>query len=316
VRSTSSAASISTARPIVPPGVPEFFAPAASVRSPTHYVPHLFASGQVGFVDQKLGVSEVREIAVTVPVAVGPIPVDWTSAAPARFTLADLTEAPVAGATFATPPAAASSAKNYPAWEKEFARWLGQTQTLDVVREPTSGLASRPGESEGDFRVRLQMTLREKRDAARAALERKYAPKMTALNEKLRRAQAAVDREAAQATEQKMQTVVSVGATVFQALFGRKAVTSSTIGRATTAARGLGRASRQADEVKRAEESVQAVEQQVADLDAELKTELAALEAQYDLLGLKLETVAIKPKRTQVTVQRVALVWVPNSSQG
>ena len=95
-------------------------------------------------------------------------------------------------------------------------------------------------------------------------MRQKYAAKIAALDEKLRRAQQAVDRESEQASAQKIQTAVSFGATVLGALLGRKAISATTLGRATTAARGVGRTMKESQDIARAKESVEAVEAQKA----------------------------------------------------
>ena len=96
-------------------------------------------------------------------------------------------------------------------------------RTRDAVPSFVARCDIHAGESERDFRIRLQLEARTARDEAVDAVRKKYAPKQAALAERLRRAEQAVERETQQASDQKMQTAVSVGATLL-ALFGRKAV--------------------------------------------------------------------------------------------
>jgi len=170
---------------------------------------------------------------------------------------------------------------------------------------------SAPGESERDFRIRLQTAAREQRDKAVDELRRKYAPKLAVLDDKIRRAQQAVERESAQATQQKLQTAVSMGATVLGALFGRKTLSASTLGRATTTARGVGRTMKESQDIDRARETLTAAQQQKTELDAQLQADIMALGGTMDPLGEALESVALKPKRASLEVQVVALAWVP-----
>ena len=85
-------------------------------------------------------------------------------------------------------------------------------------------LTSNPGESERDFQIRVRDAQRVARDAAVDALKKKYAAKEAQIEEQRRRAAAAVDCETAQASQQKLQTGLSVGATILGAIFGRKAI--------------------------------------------------------------------------------------------
>ena len=92
---------------------------------------------------------------------------------------------------------------------------------------------------------------------------------------------------------------------------GRKAVSASTLGRATTAARGMCRVGKEAQDVTRATENVNALKTQLSELEAAMQDDIAAVTADWDLANEPFERVLVKPKRGGVSVQLVALVWVP-----
>jgi hypothetical protein len=160
--------------------------------------------------------------------------------------------------------------------------------------------------------VRLQESAHEGRDRAMEKLRQKYAPKVAALQERRRRAEQAVARESEQARQQGLQTAISVGATILGAFLGRKSVSVSTIGRATTAARGAGRVLKESQDVGRARETVGAVDEAIARLDEQFKAEADALAASTDLLTEPLETLALKPTRQNISVRLVTLAWAPH----
>ena len=114
-------------------------------------------------------------------------------------------------------------------------------------------------------------------------------------------------RESEQAKQQGLQTAISVGATILGAFLGRKAINVSTIGRATTAARGAGRVLKETQDVGRAKETVAAVDEALAALDTQFKAEADALGARTDPLTEPIETIALKPTRQNITVRLVAL---------
>ena len=142
-------------------------------------------------------------------------------------------------------------------------------------------------------------------------MRKKYAARQAALNERLRRAESAVGREQEQASQQKLQTALSVGATLLGALMGRKAISASTLGRATTAARGVGRTMKESGDIKRAEDSVESIRGGLTELESEIQAETRRISAEFDAEA-PLERVTLSPKRGQVTVQFVALGWVPD----
>jgi hypothetical protein len=224
--------------------------------------------------------------------------------------VADLEATPGAAADWGAVPAAATKPKSYDAWSRDLATWLYAQRRLELLRDPASGALSRRGESERDFRVRIREGARSERDERVDALRKKYAPKRAALEERLRRAQQAEARERQQVTQTGVQAAISVGATILGAVLGRKTVSVGNIGRATTAARGAGRVLKEREDVARAQETVAAVQQALTTLDAELQTELAALETRAD--SERLETVSIRPKKTDVRVRLCALAWMPH----
>mgnify|MGYP000010221471 CR=1 FL=1 len=298
---------LSVGTPVLDPGIRQYFVPGGD-----DYAPMLLAVARVSYSDAKLGLNEIREVAVLTPISDGPVAVDWEQAEPADFGVTDLLTAPAeTAATFAPLPATAAKPKSYAMWEKDFSRWAALSQSIELFRSPQTKLLSAADESERDFRIRLAGDAREARDTALAKVREKYASKVTTLQDRIRRAEQAVQVQSEQSTGAKMSAAVSIGATIFGALLGRKAVSASTLGRATTAARGMGKVGREAQDVTRASETVAALTQQLADLQATIETDLQAVSTQWDLSTETMERVLIKPKRGGVSVQLVALAWVP-----
>ena len=299
-------------RPVVPPGIQEWFLRPEG-EPVALYAPGVLGAARVSFSDRTLGVDTTTELYYFAPINDGAIQVDWAEAEQWEIGADDLTSTPGEGARFAALPAVAAQPRKYAAWEKSFKAWLAQNARISLLRHPSLGITSRPGESERDFRIRLQLEARAARDAAVEAVRRKFASKQTVLTERLRRAQQAVEREAQQASDSKVQTAFSMGATVLGALFGRKAASVGTLGRATTAARGVGRSMKEAADVKRASETVESVKAAVDALEAEIAEEVAGMTARLGQTA-PLEPVSIAPKRGQIEVQFVALAWRPDGS--
>ncbi len=298
--------------PVLPPGVDQYFLPVrgqAPAGGQLVYAPMLLGVAEVRFADAKARVDAIQTVTVTTPVSDAPVPVDWNASAESAFGPADLEREAGAGAAYDPLPSAASKAKSYDAWKKSFGTWVYGTKKLELLRSADPALVSQPGETEGQFRVRLQQAARESRDTAVERLRAQYAPKIATLQERLRRAQAAEEREASQASSAKLQTAISFGATLLGAFMGRKAVSMSTVGRATTAARGVGRSMKEAEDVKRAAESVASVQEQIAALESELREQTATVEAR--MASAPLEPLTIAPRKTGIAVQLVALTWVP-----
>jgi len=240
----------------------------------------------------------------------------WDDGSPAGVSISDLENAPEPGVGFENPAPAAYDPRSWERWSRDFAGWLFRTRRLDLLRSASASETSHPGENERDFRARLQQKAREERDAGTDELRARYAARIAALQERKRKAEQAVGREQQQATTAGLQTAISIGATVLGALLGRKAISATNIGRATTAARGAGRTVQQAGDVTRAKENVASLDAQIAALESELQSELDERAAAKDPLTEKLETVTVRPKKSDVSVRFVALAWAPFRGEG
>jgi hypothetical protein len=202
-------------------------------------------------------------------------------------------------------------AASYAAWSKSLNAYLYENARADILVCDALKATSSPDENEGAFRSRLALAARERRDAAVAELRRKYAPKLQALDDRERRAQAGVSREQSQLSQQKLQTALSVGASILGAFLGRKTLSVTNLGRVATAARSASRIGRESDDVDRAGESLEAVRQQRAELQRQFETETAALESALDASAAPVRKVPVSPRKSDIAIGEVALVWTP-----
>ncbi|HEV8187451.1 MAG TPA: DUF87 domain-containing protein [Pyrinomonadaceae bacterium] len=300
-------------RALLPPDITQYFIPVrgsgdASARLTYH--PTLLGAAEVRYSDSK-NLEMTQQVTLLCPFNDGPVGFDWSTAQTLDLPIEDLESDAQAGAQFVEAPADATKAKSYANWRKDLASWLYRNQRLELLESPTLEIVSNPGESERDFRLRLQQLGREQRDDAVEKLRRKYAPKMEQLEDRKRRAEQAVAREAEQAKGQKVQTAISFGATLLSSFLGRKRASLSTIGRATTAVRGVGRSMKESQDVDRAEDNVAVISQKLTDLEAEFQSETAALERSFDPQTEQLEKVSLKPTKANIAVKLVTLAWAP-----
>jgi hypothetical protein len=301
-------------RPAVPPDVPQSFIPVRGNPGKIVYQPMILGCAQIRFTDTRTRADITRTSVFLTPIQDDAVPVEWEQSLDVKIDPNDLAREPDAGAEFASLPPAAVNAKAYSRWSKEFVAWLAGSQTLDIFTSTQTKLSSEPGESEGDFRVRLQQTIRETRDAEVQKLRSKYESKFNALEERIRRAEQAVAREREQAQSQTLNTVLEVGAGVFGALFGRKRIATA----ATSGMRSASRAYRQSGDVSRAEETVRSLTEQMHELESQVNDEVQAVQSRLDAANVPLEVASIKPKKTNIQVRLVSLAWAPHAvdSQG
>lgn len=300
----------STARPVLPAEIPQVVLPWDGADPPARYRPAVLGVADVTFVQQRLAVAEQRRVVRLAPLDEGVVALNWDAGEALPLAVDALGQALPGTGRFAAVPRVAATAKSYAAWGKALQKWVVTNEVLTRWQAPGLKLASEPGEDERAFRIRVMAHAHEARDAAVDALRARYASKVTALQDKVRRAEQAVAREQAQATQATMDTAISLGGALLGALLGRGKL-SGTVGRVGTAARGAGRAAQQRGDVARAQETLEELRAQEAALAETVRQEAEALAARHESQRDEVEAVAVRAKAADVQLVLVALAWVP-----
>ncbi|MDH3455618.1 MAG: ATP-binding protein [Gemmatimonadota bacterium] len=304
----------STHRPVLPADVTESFLPPADhgkSGARLVYRPALLGTADLHFANARAGIDRWETVGYVTPLGATVTAKLWDNAEPLPEGEPELVDEPEADAEFARLPSAAAQAKSFTSWQKSFKTHLYQNRTVTILKCAELKLTSSPEETEAEFKVRLREAAREKRDTAVEQLRKRYSPKLKLLQDRIRRAEEKLGREKSQYDQQKMQTAISMGATVLGALFGRKVASVGTVGRATTTARGVGRAAREKQDMAAAARDIEAFHQQYQDLDAEFQEEIATLDVAVDPDTFELKEQVIRPRKTDITVGRFGLVWLP-----
>ncbi len=311
---TAAKAEKAPAPPMFDPDVTVLYAPVRKAVAETEkieYRPCLWAGGSVSYSSKKYGIEHQQTLRNVFMIQDAIVPVNWEQEYVPDLDENYLLREPDVNAGFAQVPAKAKDGKQYTAWKREYTDHLYKFIKLDLFKSPTLDMVSNPGESERDFRIRLSQVAREQRDEWTEQLRDSYAKKIETLEKKLDRAKDKVAREEQQASQQKLQTAISIGTTLLGAFMGRKKISSTTVSRAGTVARQAGRSMKESQDIKMAEEIVRELEQDLQDLQEEFQSELDEREAQLDMLNEKLETESIKPFKKDILVQLMTFVWVP-----
>ncbi len=295
-------------RPNVGTGVKEFFQEPAGRSEDLIYQPHLLRSGTVHFSSSKAGVDGARTVHLVNPIYEKGI--DWENNVPPPAKLESTSAEPVAGVGFAELPGFAMNAANYKQVEKDFAEWLYRNERVEVFTCPVLKVWSKLGESEADFRARISHEARESRDAAIEKIRVVMTKKIETLETRLRTAEGQLAKEKAESNASKMQAGVSVLGGILGGLFGRK-VGMGSITRGTSVIGKASSAYKQHQDVANAEAKIESVSAEIAEIKAELEAEIEKITASYDSDALTLESESIKPAKTDVKVNQVALLWLP-----
>ena len=291
------------ARPAVPPGVPEVFLRIDGATRPDERIVYraaLLGRANVHLAKAAVQVDEWRPVALLGDAAAR----DESPWNERRAAAIAVDEAPAAGGLFADLPPGAGDPKVHRRWRDQLVAHLVRTEDVTLYRSAAPKLTSQPAESEGAFRGRILAKLREERDVEKEAIRARYAAKVARTRDKVERAEHGVEREKSQFRDRGVQTAISVGASVVGALFGRRLGT-------TTVLREASRTARERGDVSRAEERAESARRELDEIEAELEEKVAALAALPDPATLAVEPVRVTPKKSDVTVELVAIAWCP-----
>lgn len=305
-----------TIAPTLPPAVEQYFVRSrgGSADSSLVYHPRLIAGGDVVFSSARYNVEEERAVLHSVEIDEGAVAVDWDYAEALTVSVDDLDNEGDERASYAECPTAANKAKNFTSWNKGYKRWLRQNENVTLFRSKRFKLTSHGGESKGDFRIRLQDIASEKRDLAIGKLRKRYAGKVTTLENRLLRAEQAVAVQKQQSTKKKLDTVISFGTAILGAVLGRKRLSSASASKMGTAIKTAGSARKEAADVARAKETAEKVKTDIAALNSTLEQEVLELETNFDAQTEDLDEIVVRAKATDINVVVTGLVWLPYTS--
>ena len=297
-------------RPEIHADIPQYYLPANAATNLV-YLPSLLAFVETTYTDKLLESSQVKATTWNTPVNNSVIPVDWNKSSGAKPELDTLVNKGSAGAIYYPVPEALNKKTNFTQWEKDLKEIIFRDETLTLMKNEASALISNLGESTRDFQARVQLALREKRDEAVAELKTKYQKESDKLEEKIRKAEARIAREAEQAKQAKFNTFINVGSTILDSFLGKKKFGKSTMNKAASSARAAGRAKQQSVDVSRAEEDLAVLQESLKAIEENLQADIDALTERFDTVQGEITNIQISPSKSNINVKVMSLLWLP-----
>jgi hypothetical protein len=300
-------------RPMLPPGVPEAFLPLRErlqAGETLVYHPELLGEARVHFADAKSGIDFWENCTLRLPLD-ETLPTSLWEEATASEEPLETEAAPQGEAKFGSLPAELTKAKAFAGLTTQLKDHLYRSRRLTLYKAADVKQSSRPGEAEGDFRARLAHDLKEQRDLAVEKLRQKYATKVSSLEEQIRKAEQRVAKEKEQANQQTMSSMITFGSSILSAFLGRKMMSATNIGKAATSMRSAGRVLKERQDIGMAQETVEAYRERLQELEKQMQAEAEQLSSDFAGENLKLTSVDLQPKKADIAISRVALLWTP-----
>ena len=301
-------------RKLIPGSVEQYYMPITLQPGRNDRVVYrcaLFGQGRMHFAKSTYKIDVWMEKGFVYPVRTSEIPVEVWGDAQALDGLPEFDSQPDERGEFAEVPDSMQSSKAFKTWEKELKDYLYRCQNLPVWRCKELKLYSEAGETEGEFRVRLEQAASELRDLEKEKLRKKFASKMETMENRISRAEEKVEVQKSQLSQSRLSSMLSLGTGLLGAVLGRKKLSATNLGRAASGVRSLGRSQREKGDVSRAEESLEDLLEDKASLEQEFETELQQLVEKLQVDSLELEELQITPRKSDLSVERFGVVWMP-----
>jgi hypothetical protein len=271
------------------------------------YVPALLGMGSVHFVKNTKAVQVEEEEAFSLlaqpPRSIGTV--RWEQAEALQLATRDLLDRPESESYFDVMPDTINESKDLTAIRGELEDHLYRSRSLTLRYNPATKLYSQPGEDDREFSLRVNQAARELRDDDVDELEERYERKIKTLEDRLRSARVALEKQEANARLRKQDALLSAGETVLSLFSGRRRSISA-------AARKVSSISTSKASIDAAEEKVEVLEDDIEELKQDLKLETSEIVERWEGMLEEYEDLVIKPRRTDIEVTLFALTWVPH----
>lgn len=199
-------------------------------------------------------------------------------------------------ATFMPLPSEILRLKNTKNLQSDLRDFIYQNEGLYLYVSPS--LNSNPGESKEQFLARLSLNNSSKEQEA---LEQKFKAQRIRLEDKLARARQRLVKEQNDAKTSTIDAVVNIGASLIGAFFGKKSVS-----KIATSVKSTNRLLKERNDVKLSEAGVDEILAQIDDLEREFELKLAEIKSK----NLEINQIKIAPKKSDIFIQDVVLVWM------
>jgi hypothetical protein len=282
--------------------IPQYYEIDASGRH--RYLPVLSAKIRVGFYNQSRGIDESEESIVQLPLDPSDSALDWGRAEKIETDFSRFPTQLPRDAKFGKLPEIVSGDKGLRGAKKLLSDTLYQNRKLKLYRCRSPKLESKIHESLADFKVRIQDILNEKKEKEIDRLKERYTKKESLLRDRLQRAMERVEKEESDVSSKTTDTMISAGMAVLGALFGHR----STAKIGSTLSKGS-RILKEKGDVDRAQQRVEEVHKKIDDLADELEEKVDELADKYSIEECEVENFSIKPRRSDIAVEEIALVW-------
>ncbi|MFC1505868.1 hypothetical protein ACFLQ6_02240 [Thermoproteota archaeon] len=274
------------------------------------YKPAILGRAIINFVDRRKNIDEEIKKTLLGNLKNGLSGPDWDQAEKLTCELEELSNIPdkieTNNVSFASIPEKANSSKEINKIAKDFSNWLYRNIELELRKHKKLNIFQHPNENVRDFTIRLQQAAREFRDEEIDKLNDKHSTQIDRLRNKLRKLERELSSDEAEYEGRKREEMLGIGGTVIGVLMGRRPTSAG-----TTISRRRRMSTKAKMDVEETKEDIVELKKDIDDLEKELKEATSEISARWENINNEIIIEKIRPRRTDIQLQLMALGWVP-----
>jgi len=278
--------------------ISQYFEP--SIDDIPQYISTISVISKLHFIDKRRNIDNIKNIILSLPIDKNDKVYDWQQSIEVDSSFMNFPTNAPSNAKFQEISDLLLKDKGLKLASKELKEYLYQTQKLVLYRCKDLKLDSLEQETKMEFQIRVQDVLNEQKDIAIEKLQERYDKKLKTLLDRLERAKDRVSKEQQDSTS----SMLEAGISILGALFGR--TTPTKLGRAVSKGSKI---LKERGDLSRAEQRVAKIQDDIEDLEYELEDKIETISQKYTLDNIDITPVYIKPKKGDIDLEHIALVW-------
>ncbi len=271
------------------------------------YEPALLGDAVVHFIDRKRGIQEQKRTRTILQLSAADALPDWNNGRSISGNELRLDEKPGAPkAFFGELPQSVNSSREIAGMQKKLADMLYYSAREAIAIHPDLDIFQHPGETRRDFLIRLNQAARERRDADVDKLQEKYRTQIDRIEDKLRKEERELAEDEMEHQNRRNSELIGIGETVLGLFLGRKS--SKGLSGALNRRRMTAKAKADIDE---SHEEIADLKDDIRALESALENEIRTITSRWERVEAELVNEELSPRRTDIDVQAVTVVWRP-----
>ncbi len=293
-------------KPLISENIKQYYNDT-NINAQTPFYPYLYGVAKLRFYNQKRGIDTLEELYYKLELDESQTTINWEDAYEEE--ILNISTKPSANASYSALPAFITQERSLKPFIKKLNDYLYGSKRIELFVCKELKLESTLDQNKRDFLVEIDDILKEKRELLIEKLKNKYQTKYDRYEDKLKRLEIKLQKEQSDVSSKTTDTIIGIGITVLGALFGKKTFSSSTISKGASALKKGKSVLKERNDVKNTESLILDIQQDIEQLELDLQNEIEKIQDQYQSENYEIKSIFIKPRRSDISIEDMALLW-------